>query len=402
MNKLICLVLTTLLLHQANACSAISVNVYQGSNIRNVIGARSFDFEPATIAPMVFGKFGTWNMSNVNAYPNIGKVMQWQNRFQFIGLPMTAQGNVLDGVNDQGVYVGALYLPGKTQYPDYDSSNPKPAISVYDLANYILGTFSSVNEVVQALKGPQSLVQVVNSALILIDHKTTVIKNSFPIHYIIEDKSGDRAIIEFTGGKMEIYHSKEYAALTNSPTFPWQLHNYNVSADKFRQKNTDYEADGIYQNGSGYRGLPGDTMPISRFVRAYALLHAAPKAYTDNQAYYVAKSVINSLKVGLGVNPGVTIWTSTFNLETGDYFVDFDIAAAANNQILLTNQAPWEHMNATQHINIKSITPTQVEALINSKKLFSARLEAAKQVEQTIPPLSPTSSETVYDNVKFK
>jgi penicillin V acylase-like amidase (Ntn superfamily) len=69
---------------------------------------------------------------------------------------------------------------------------------------------------------------------------------------MIEDASGDTAIFEYTdGGKLTVYHDKQFNVITNSPTFDRQFENLKQ-----------------YQSFGGSRPLPGSTDAADRFVRA--------------------------------------------------------------------------------------------------------------------------------------
>lgn len=384
---------------QANACTAVSVSVYNSSKtqVLNTIGSRNMDFENGVAyVPLSFGAVGVHNISDVNMIGSLAKplnddsVAQWDNKYQYLGMTLSLSGNLTDGINNQGLYVGALYLPNETQYPEYNPQNPGKALAVYDLPNYILGNFSSVSEAVIALQGVNGVqnpaVQVVKSALM--DHF------NYPLHFMIQDKGGDRAILEFINGQIKIYHGTTYAALTNSPDFEWQINNYLAISQNFVQHNTDYSpADGMYENGSGYLGLPGDSTPVSRFDRAYALLDAAPDTYSDNQAYYIAKTIINSDSVGPGINPGQTLWTSTFNLASGDYFVNFYFSAAVNGRLILTNQAPGVDPKTFQHLNVQTMTSA------DAKKHLMIMSKLVRNVKYVVgvSPLKPTSATAKYN-----
>lgn len=168
-------------------------------------------------------------------------------------------------------------------------------------------------------------VQIVTSALHLPLSKYYVL----PIHFFMKDKSGNGAVIEFIDGKTQITKSMDGKAqidvLTNSPRYSWQIENYEQEEKKFQNRNTDFqvgiEGNKVFANGSGYRGLPGDYMPQSRFVRAKTLLKALPQAFNTRDAGYGLNMVLNSIVVPVGMNPAATAWYSKFNLATGGYYI---------------------------------------------------------------------------------
>jgi penicillin V acylase-like amidase (Ntn superfamily) len=71
------------------------------------------------------------------------------------------------------------------------------------------------------------------------------------VHLSLADKTGDSAIIEYIGGKVKIYHSRNYTVMTNSPTFDRQL---KLARD--------------HKGLGGDKPLPGTSEASDRFVRA--------------------------------------------------------------------------------------------------------------------------------------
>lgn len=43
------------------------------------------------------------------------------------------------------------------------------------------------------------------------------------LHLSVSDAAGDCAVFEYIGGKLTVYHNKEYKVMTNSPTYDKQL-----------------------------------------------------------------------------------------------------------------------------------------------------------------------------------
>ena len=86
------------------------------------------------------------------------------------------------------------------------------------------------------------------------------------LHLAINDASGDSAIIEYTGGKPDVYHSRDYKVMTNSPTFDKQLELVK-------------QIEGL----GGDKQLPGSTLASDRFARAsfYVEHQVQPKSQLD-------------------------------------------------------------------------------------------------------------------------
>ena len=80
---------------------------------------------------------------------------------------------------------------------------------------YFLDNYATVAEAVDAQK----------SFGFQID--SLILPNGFPtlVHISLSDKSGDSAVIEYTGGKAKIYHDKRFTVMTNEPTYDKQIEN---------------------------------------------------------------------------------------------------------------------------------------------------------------------------------
>lgn len=161
----------------------------------------------------------------------------------------------IEGINEKGLAVNLLYLGG-TKYEPRDLN--KPGISMYAWAKYVMDNYSTVNEVIAGLNKYQLVIEPVKLAgndLIL------------PMHFSIEDTSGDNAVIEFLNGKMHVYHNKNYGVMTNEPEYDKQLANL-AQVQKSKHYSKDY--------------LPGGANSVNRFVRAYFYSNNLPTTVNSN------------------------------------------------------------------------------------------------------------------------
>ena len=312
-----------LTLCQAMACSTFIVpisNSGTGKTI-NVVGARTLDFEVQVSSNLGhYGLTGDENYStvdvNAQAYAN---ALTWKNIYNFVGRSLANENQLVDGINSAGVYAAALYLPDITNYPLYQGSLDIPALSVFDMVNYILGMAASVDDALTQL----SKVQLVLSTI----YVTPTQHLAFPAHFYLVDKSGQTATIEFIAGKMQVTRNNH--VLTNSPSIRWQQDNYAQLAVNFADHNRPIKFDGLYMNGSGYLGVPGDATPPSRYAKIQTMLAAAPTAFSDLQAEYVATAILSAgAFVPIGLNPSPTLWTSKYNLARGTYEITNHIEIA--------------------------------------------------------------------------
>lgn len=322
-----------LALNVAQACSNVAINA-----TGNTVVARTLDFEQNTGNVMALGLPGQSNISNTNLTPQ-AQAYRWVTQYAFLGQSGYKNPNILDGMNDCGVYVGYFYLPGITHYPAYKSQG-KPALGITDVANYLLGTSSSVDDALNQLKKVQL---VANGIAVDAKHEPGVYE-IMPIHILIRDNHGDSAVIEFIKGHTVVHHPAG-AVLTNAPDFNWQRNNakkYNYTTTN----NTNQQVDGLYMNGSGFEGIPGDWTPPGRFARATQVLKHFPHVYTNAQAMTLAQQALATVEVPLGVNPSPTIWESIANLHTHDYYFRalYNITDSTSHtyQVVDNGMPPWQ------------------------------------------------------------
>jgi|SRR5579862_1271515 len=220
---------------------------------------------------------------------------------------------ITDGLNECGLAMHALALT-ITQYEERDS---RPGIHYGEWIQYILGTCRTVEEALKAHNHFQVVPLTVNGFI-------------WPLHLMIEDVTGDSAIIEFIEGKMIVYQGSQYQVGTNDPTYDKQLENLAT-----------------YEKFGGYYSLPTGTDSTSRFVLASAYLKELPIPKNKDEAISLIKQSIERVfqKDNVSKNNGVsfmgnelrtfTLWTSIADLThrtyyffpTGqNYSINFDLA----------------------------------------------------------------------------
>ena len=187
-----------------------------------------------------------------NGQTKNGKNLTWTSKYASIMVREKA-GAInadADGVNEKGLAINLLYLDG-SKYETRDLN--KPGVLVLKWAKYVLDNYSNVKDVVNNLNH----YQVTNEAVALGKNKVEL-----PLHFSIEDTSGNNAVIEFINGKVTVYQGKQYNVMTNEPGYDQQLENLTQ-----------------VQQGKLYtvENLPGGAEPKNRFVRAYFYSQNMPK-----------------------------------------------------------------------------------------------------------------------------
>jgi choloylglycine hydrolase len=224
--------------------------------------------------------------------PN-GKGLAWTSKFGFVAMNAYNEAAVTDGLNEKGLGLGALYLPGETEYQTVGNGEEARALSNIAFGAWVLGNFSSVEEVRAALGD------------VVVWGETVPQLGSFaPLHYVITDQSGKSIVVEYVGGQMHVYDN-DIGVLTNSPPYPWHIQNLRnyvnltaVNAKPVKVGKATYVGTG---QGSGLKGLPGDPTPPSRFVMAAATSYLADKPKDANGALVLAMHLIDRVDIPKGL-----------------------------------------------------------------------------------------------------
>jgi len=293
----------------AQACTGIRLKAKDGG----VVAARTLEFgfdlhSEVMVAPAGTGLTGT--------LPDGGKGISYKTKYGFVGANAEGLPAIVDGINDQGLYVGLFYFPGYASYPDATKDNAARAMAPYEYADWLLGNFANVEEV-KANFDKVALVSVVLAA----------IGRAPPVHFVVHDRSGKSVVIEPVNKALKIYDDP-LGVVTNSPTFDWHLTNLRNYVNLTATNVPPLDLGGItlaqFGQGSGLRGLPGDFTPPSRFVRAVAFTQSALPVDTAMQAVLQAFHILNNFDIPYGavrdmqggqIHAEATTWTSVSDLK---------------------------------------------------------------------------------------
>jgi len=138
---------------------------------------------------VLFGKNYDWNIGDGLIFVNKRGVAKagtadknaakWVSKYGSVTFNQYGRENPSGGMNEMGLVIELMWLDD-TQYPKPDN---KPAVDVLEWIQYQLDTAASTAEVIK------------NSEDIRIDARPT-------LHYLVSDKSGNAASIEFLNGKL--------------------------------------------------------------------------------------------------------------------------------------------------------------------------------------------------------
>jgi penicillin V acylase-like amidase (Ntn superfamily) len=377
-NFLSALLVIAALLHQASATQACTTILVTDESGRGYHG-RTLEYSSLLPMDMTYFPAGTKVVSSTASgkdgltfdtkYPILG--------MSFQVLPSAKQVAFAEGVNDQGVSFSANWLTG-TDSPAVSKDDAR-ILAASDLGAWVLGNFKSVEEVKEAVRNGQTEFWVPVSPL---DPEAPL-----PLHYAINDKSGNSIVVEFTDGKVNLYDNP-VGVMTNGPEFPWHLKNLqnytftNVNKDTGQLGKLKLQTQ---DGGIALTALPSAETSQGRFVKAAFYANYVRKAKTPDEAVTTLAHLMNNFDrpydltvdeaggAGDGVRSSgtsseVTIWTTLQDLSRNLLY--FRSIAAMNWTVI--------DMNKLKDVKeVKSISTSDVDkAGADSFKLFYPQQES--------------------------
>lgn len=322
------------------ACTDIKVTAQDGT----VVIARSMEFAVDLKSNLMTAPRNTaFNM----IAPNGKSALSWKNQYGYVFLDGLGSGMAVDGMNEQGLSVEALYLPGETQYQTVPQGHENQTLPYLRLGDWILGNFKTIDEVKKSLSKVYVVAEKIPEAKDYI----------FPLHFSVYDKTGKGIVIEFIKGKMQI-SDNHTGVMTNSPRYEWQttnLRNYvNLSPTNPKPVIDDgitYAATG---QGAGMVGLPGDVSPPSRFVKMAIMLKTILPPSNAEEAVNMAQHIINNVDIPRGfvrekqnlntATNETTQWVVFKDLKNGIFYYrtygDLALHAVNLSKVNLAENAP--------------------------------------------------------------
>lgn len=221
--------------------------------------------------------------------------MTWKGKFGLVSVSGYDQPHGPDAMNEKGLYVGVYYFPGFADYAAYDKKQAERSVSVGDFMQWMLSSFTTVDEVKTHL-----------DKVTVVDVRDPRFGGApLPFHWKIADASGASIVVEIVnGGEVKIYDTFK-GVIANSPTYDWHLTNLrnylNLSPQPAAPLTINGQLVTPFGSGSGFVGLPGDFTPPSRFVRAAAFVSTVRPLPTSLDAVFEAFRILDSFNVPVGV-----------------------------------------------------------------------------------------------------
>ena len=246
------------------------------------------EFAQATNSNVVLQPKG---QTNVSELPGGKKGIEWTSKYGVLYLDGFGTNIAVDGMNEAGLGLGALFFPGDAQYQEMKTDTSQ-TITVNDLPLYILQNFGTLDEIKEALP-----------SLNVVGIKTPEMGGIIiPAHFSVYDKAGNGIIIEYTKDGLNIYDS--IGVMTNSPAYPWHLTNIKNYVELTAEGAQPIVIEGVSfaatGQGSGLMGIPGDPTPPARFIRAGAMAYLAENPANATGALTLAMHIMNTVDIPLG------------------------------------------------------------------------------------------------------
>ncbi len=228
--------------------------------------------------------------------------LSWKAKYGFVAMNAGGVDLALDGLNEAGLSVGLLYLPGFAQYEEVRPQDTSRALADLEVGNWMLSNFAAVDEVKAAIQD-----------VVVFDWAPPEL-GSQPLHYAVYDAKGGALVVEYVNGQRFLYENP-VGVLTNSPPFDWQLINLRNYIN-LTNLNLDALTLGGYVlqplgQGTGLLGVPGDYTPPHRFVRATALAFASVPPANASDGANLAFHILNAVDIPIGAVAGPAASTRT-------------------------------------------------------------------------------------------
>jgi len=234
------------------------------------------------------------NMQFTSPAPGGKNGLTWKSKYGYLAVVGFGMDDmVADGMNEAGLSFGALWYEPDTKYQEVGPGEEQRALAQTMSGAWILGNFSTVDELKQAVAGIKVFGYVVPA-----------LHMAPPAHGIIYDASGKSVVMEFGGGKVELYDNP-LGVLTNAPDFPWHLNNLRqfIGMNNENPKPRDMAGQKFIPTGHGVGmiGLPGDLTPPSRFIRLGVTTYFADQPETIEKALNVCQHIVNAFYIVRGM-----------------------------------------------------------------------------------------------------
>ncbi|MBI5248923.1 MAG: choloylglycine hydrolase family protein [Desulfomonile tiedjei] len=250
---------------------------------------------------MEFGVDSQWklavvprNMQFTSPAPGGKNGLTWKNKHGYVAVVGWGMDTMVsDGLNEAGLSFGGLWYEPGVKYQDVAPGEESRALAQTMSGAWILGNFSTVDELKQAV-----------TEIKVFGYVVPALHMSPPAHGIIYDANGKCVVMEFGDGKVNLYDNP-LGILTNAPDFPWHVNHLRQFIGMSDENPKARDMAGVKLiptgHGAGMIGLPGDLTPPSRFIRLGITTHFADKPENADKALNVSQHIVNAFNIVSGM-----------------------------------------------------------------------------------------------------
>lgn len=279
---------------EVKACSRV---VYLGDDNKIILVGRTLDWRTPIPTNLYVYPAGVSKVSMPS-----GPRLEWTSKYG-TALAVSYDGGVTEGMNSEGLSMNGLFCKGSVyNEAPADYTGTTPVVSLAVLVSYFLDNFATVDEAEAWLTANE----------FKISGKTFDGGTVSLLHWALTDRTGTTLIMEYQGGKLNIFKSRDYQVLTNDPQY------------------RDMEAINAYwKKKGGVNVLPGTVSSPDRFVRASFFISHVPTNFDYDNALGSLSSIMGTVTVPYGYeiegepNVSSTQWTSFSDLTGGRYYFRF-------------------------------------------------------------------------------
>jgi len=222
-----------------------------------------------------------------------GTGLNWTSKYAVAGMNVLGLPTLVDGMNEKGLVGGLLNAPFTAHYQDVSQADSANSISSSQMLLFALTNFATVDEVKVGFK------KIFVNRSTVAEYKNQTAPVRVPLH----DAQGNSIVIEYIKGELVITDNPTHVC-TNDPVLSEQFNNIgqytnltNIEKNPMVINGTSYQSP---SSGNGMRGLPGDYLSPSRFIRALFLSKSVPTSYTTEKMVNAAWHITGSFDIPPG------------------------------------------------------------------------------------------------------
>lgn len=377
--------LTSTFISFAHACTDFRLTATDNT----ILISRSLEFGMDLRSNLMSSPRGkTFTETTTNGKPGL----TWKSTYGYLFLDGLDTGYAIDGLNEQGLSIEALYLPGETEYQTVPAGMEDRGLSYLHFGDWILGNFKNIDEIKTAL------LKIFVFAQTIPQLKDTI----FPLHFAITDNTGKSIIVEFVSGKIAVYDNK-IGVLTNSPNYSWQITNLRNYINLSPSTPVPQLINGMTfvatGQGAGMMGLPGDVSPPSRFVKISLMLNAVIPQADATQTLNLAQHIMNNVDIPLGLvrtpqdrnkyTSELTQWVVFKDLTHKMFYYrtygDMSLRVVDMSKVNFAEGAPVLKMSLLAKQNVIDMTQTFLQPATQTSASATVSATATTVTQQTAP-----------------